>query len=92
MNSSDPGEIPFASADEAMACIREHDRHAVLLSRYSAAFLRTVEQDELRRRGIGQLTIGDLSKDELAASILELRFPHISQARTVIAGHQQETQ
>jgi hypothetical protein len=75
---------PFAEY-EARAYVRHHDAAARDLSRMNRASLQALELDALSATGAQRLYGGPVSKDELASSILELRFPRISAARQVVA-------
>jgi hypothetical protein len=77
----------FTGPKDAEAYVRKHDADVAQLHKgYTNNWLRALEDRELRESGGERLAGGPQSRDELVASILELRWPLIAEARAVLAG------
>lgn len=75
----------FPDEERARTYVRAYDSDATRLSRMSAADVRQEETEALRATGLVRLIGARASRDELTASILELRYPLIAEARAVMA-------
>jgi hypothetical protein len=77
----------FENLEAAEAYVRRHDADASRYSRpvWTARGLRPVEERMLKLAGGQRIAGGPVGKDELVASILDLSYPHIAEARAVIA-------
>lgn len=77
----------FTGPKDAEAYVRKHDADVAQLHKgYTNNGLRALEERELRESGGERLAGGPKSRDELVASILELRWPLIAEARAALAG------
>ena len=79
MNQNFPDEA--AAATYALG----HDDEVKRLARRSLAYLAVEEGRALRESGGRRIEGGPRSRDEKIASILELRWPHIAEARAMLA-------
>jgi 2,4-dienoyl-CoA reductase-like NADH-dependent reductase (Old Yellow Enzyme family) len=78
----------FRSAEDAMAYTRVHDDHAKRLTRANMPTLRGAAASERQANKVVLLEGGSVSKDELIAEILALRYPLIAEARALVAEKQ----
>jgi hypothetical protein len=75
----------FPDEDAAASYVLEHDDEAKQLEGCSLAYLAITEGRALRESGGRRIKVGHRSRYELTASILELRHPHIAEARAMLA-------
>jgi hypothetical protein len=75
----------FPDKDRAAAYAQAHDNDAARYSRHSAHRLADEERAALAASGGQRILGGPSGRDELVASILELRYPLIAEARAVLA-------
>jgi hypothetical protein len=80
----------FLNESAAVNYALGHDDEAKRLSRRSDAYLAVEEGRALRESGGRRVCGGPVSRDEKIASILELRWPLISEARAVLAAPEEE--
>jgi hypothetical protein len=77
----------FKIVQAAQDYLAMHDDNAKRLSRSSMGSLRSVVAVEQASRRITVIAGDPVSRDELVAEILALRWPYITEAREVVAGH-----
>lgn len=75
----------FPDKNRAAMYVTEHDDDAKRLSRRSRTGLVVEEGRALTASGAQRIVGGPRTPDELIASILELRYPRIAEARAVLA-------
>lgn len=76
----------FLSESAAANYVLGHDDEAKRLGRRSLAALAVEEGRALRESGGQRIAGAPISRDEKIASILELRWPLIAEARAILAG------
>jgi hypothetical protein len=75
----------FETAQDAMSYMHRHDEEVKHLSRMSMPGLRALLAIEHANHRITVIEGGPVSRDELTADILALRWPHIAEARECYA-------
>jgi hypothetical protein len=75
----------FHDRDSAGTYVKGHDEDARKYSRWTIVKLRREESAALAASGCHRVHGGPVSKDELIASILDMRWPHVDEARAVLA-------
>jgi len=78
----------FRTPEDALAYVQVHDDHAKRLSRASLPTLRGAASNARQAARITLLEGGAVSRDELVAEILALRYPLISEARQEVSARQ----
>lgn len=80
----------FPDKDRAATYAQAHDNDAARYSRHSSYRLAVEERAALAASGGQRVAGGPVSRDEKIASILELRWPLIAEARAVLAAPEPE--
>ena len=75
----------FPTQADAAMYVTAHDEDAKFFSLHSTAALAIEEKRMIRVTGGQRVAGGPVSRDELVSSLLERRYPHIAEARAMLA-------